>query len=359
MFACISPWNFPLAIFTGQVGAALAAGNAVLAKPAEQTPLIAAQAIRLLHLAGIPPEVLHFMPGAGETVGSALTADPRVAGVAFTGSTETAKTIHRTLAARDGPIPVLIAETGGQNAMIADSSALPEQVVLDAVTSAFNSAGQRCSALRVLFVQQDIAPRVVRLLAGYMDELSIGDPALPDTDVGPVIDGHAKQALEAHKAWIKMQGTTIRELPLPRECEDGTFVAPLAVEIPALDLLTHEVFGPVLHVVRFRADTLDAVIDSINRTGFGLTLGIHSRIEERAQHIASRCRVGNVYINREHDRRRRGCAAIRRPGPVGHGAEGWRAALSAAFWHRADHQYQYRRYWRGCDSIVVARVGDI
>jgi len=298
VFACISPWNFPLAIFTGQVAAALAAGNAVLAKPAEQTPLIAAQAIRLLHLAGIPPEVLHLLPGAGETVGSALTADPRVAGVAFTGSTETAKAIHRTLAARDGAIPVLIAETGGQNAMIADSSALPEQVVLDAVTSAFNSAGQRCSALRVLFVQQEIASRVLHLLAGYMDELRVGDPALPSTDVGPVIDGQAKQELEAHKAWIKMQGTTIRELPLSRDCEDGSFVAPLAVEIPALELLTREVFGPVLHVVRFRADTLDAVINSINRTGFGLTLGIHSRIEGRAQHIASRCRVGNVYINR-------------------------------------------------------------
>jgi RHH-type proline utilization regulon transcriptional repressor/proline dehydrogenase/delta 1-pyrroline-5-carboxylate dehydrogenase len=298
VFACISPWNFPLAIFTGQAAAALVAGNAVVAKPAEQTPLIAAQAIRLLHLAGIPPEVLHLMPGGGETVGSALTADPRVAGVAFTGSTEAAKMIHRTLAARDGPIPVLIAETGGQNAMIADSSALPEQVVLDAVTSACNSAGQRCSALRVLFVQQEIAPRVLRLLAGYMDELCIGDPGLPSTDVGPVIDGQAKQTLEAHKAWIKTQGTTIREVPLPRDCEYGTFVAPLAVEIPTLDLLTREVFGPVLHVVRFRADTLDAVIDSINRTGYGLTLGIHSRIEKRAQHIASRCRVGNVYINR-------------------------------------------------------------
>ena len=298
VFACISPWNFPLAIFTGQIAAALAAGNSVLAKPAEQTPLIAALASRLLHRAGIPPEALHVIPGPGESVGQALVADPRLAGVAFTGSTETAKAIHRTLAGRDGPIPALIAETGGQNAMIADSSALPEQVVLDAVTSAFNSAGQRCSALRVLFVQQEIAPRVLRLLAGCMDEISIGDPALPSTDLGPVIDGQAKQTLEAHKAWIKSQGSVIRELPLPRECEQGSFVAPLAVEIATLDLLTREVFGPVLHVVRFRADTLDAAIDSINRTGYGLTLGIHSRIEERAQHIASRCRVGNVYINR-------------------------------------------------------------
>jgi RHH-type proline utilization regulon transcriptional repressor/proline dehydrogenase/delta 1-pyrroline-5-carboxylate dehydrogenase len=297
-FACISPWNFPLAIFVGQVAAALAAGNSVLAKPAEQTPLVAAQAVRLLHQAGIPAAVLHLLPGAGEVLGQALTADPRLAGVAFTGSTDTARAIDRVLAGREGPIPVLIAETGGQNAMIADSSALPEQVVLDAVTSAFNSAGQRCSALRVLFLQEDIAPRVLHLLAGWMDELSIGDPADPATDLGPVIDADAQQVLEAHKAWIKTQGTVIRELPLPAECAHGSFVAPLAIEIPALELLTREVFGPVLHVVRFRADELDSVIDRINRTGYGLTLGIHTRIDGRAQHIASRCKVGNVYVNR-------------------------------------------------------------
>jgi RHH-type proline utilization regulon transcriptional repressor/proline dehydrogenase/delta 1-pyrroline-5-carboxylate dehydrogenase len=297
-FACISPWNFPLAIFVGQVAAALAAGNSVLAKPAEQTPLVAAQAMRLLHQAGIPAAVLHLLPGAGEVVGQALTADPRLAGVAFTGSTDTARAIDRVLAGRAGPIPVLIAETGGQNAMIADSSALPEQVALDAVTSAFNSAGQRCSALRVLFLQEDIAPRVLHLLAGWMDELSIGDPGDPATDLGPVIDADAQQVLEAHKAWIKTQGTVIRELPLPAECAHGSFVAPLAIEIPALELLTREVFGPVLHVVRFRADELDSVIDRINRTGYGLTLGIHTRIDGRAQHIASRCRVGNVYVNR-------------------------------------------------------------
>jgi RHH-type proline utilization regulon transcriptional repressor/proline dehydrogenase/delta 1-pyrroline-5-carboxylate dehydrogenase len=280
------------------VSAALAAGNSVVAKPAEQTPLIAAHAVRLLHRAGIPPGVLHLLPGAGESVGQALVSDERLAGVAFTGSIETAKAIHRTLAGREGAIPVLIAETGGQNAMLADSSALPEQLVLDAVASAFNSAGQRCSALRVLFVQEEIAPRVLRLLAGCMDELVIGDPLAPATDVGPVIDAQAKQMLEAHKAWIKTQGRVVRELALPPGLEHGNFVAPLAVEIDTLDLLTREVFGPVLHVIRFRSDALDAVIESINRTGYGLTLGIHSRIERQARSIASRCRVGNVYVNR-------------------------------------------------------------
>jgi len=298
VFACISPWNFPLAICTGQVAAALAAGNTVLAKPAEQTPLIAARAVALLHEAGVPGEVLHLLPGAGTEVGARMVADANVAGVAFTGSTETAKLIHRTLAACEGPIPVLIAETGGQNAMLADSSALAEQVVVDAVSSAFNSAGQRCSALRVLFVQEDIAPRVIELLAGYMGELRIGDPAWLATDVGPVIDAQAQATLEQHKAWIKTQGVPIREIVLPPECAQGTFVAPLAVEIPALDLLEREVFGPILHVVRFRASHLDAVAQSINRTGFGLTLGVHSRIESQAQAFQRRCRVGNVYVNR-------------------------------------------------------------
>ena len=297
VFACISPWNFPLAIFTGQVAAALAAGNAVLAKPAEQTPLIASRAVALLHEAGVPGDVLHFLPGAGE-VGARIVADPHVAGVAFTGSTETAQLIHRTLAARDGPLAVLIAETGGQNAMLADSSALAEQVVVDAVTSAFNSAGQRCSALRVLFVQEDIAGRVVDLLAGYMGELRIGDPGWLETDVGPVIDADAQANLERHKAWIRTQGVPIREIPLPPQCVHGTFVAPFAVEIPALDLLEREVFGPILHVVRFSARDLDTVAQSINRAGYGLTLGVHSRIESQAQAFQRRCRVGNVYVNR-------------------------------------------------------------
>ena len=298
VFACISPWNFPLAIFTGQVAAALAAGNAVLAKPAEQTPLIAARAVALLHQAGVPGEVLHLLPGAGAEVGARIVADPNVAGVAFTGSTETAQLIHRALAAREGPIALLIAETGGQNAMLADSSALAEQVAVDAVASAFNSAGQRCSALRVLFVQEDIAGRVIDLLAGYMGELRIGDPAWLETDIGPVIDADAQTTLERHKAWIRTQGVPIREIPLPPQCAYGTFVAPFAVEIPSLDLLEREVFGPVLHVVRFKARDLDAVAESINRTGYGLTLGVHSRIESQAQAFQRRCRVGNVYVNR-------------------------------------------------------------
>ena len=298
VFVCISPWNFPLAIFTGQVSAALAAGNAVLSKPAEQTSLIGAQAIRLLHEAGVPGEVLHFIPGRGSVVGQHAVADPRIAGVAFTGSTETAKTIHQTLANRDGIIPVLIAETGGQNAMLVDSSALPEQVVLDVVASAFNSAGQRCSALRVLFVQEEIAPRVIEVLTGYMDELRLGDPAFLDTDVGPVIDAAAKKDLDDHKQWIATQGKVLRELTVPGDCSHGTYVAPMAVELPSLDLLKHEVFGPVLHMIRFKASELDAVIASINRTGFGLTLGVHSRIDSQAQYIQRRIRVGNVYINR-------------------------------------------------------------
>ncbi|HEV2112317.1 MAG TPA: bifunctional proline dehydrogenase/L-glutamate gamma-semialdehyde dehydrogenase PutA [Gammaproteobacteria bacterium] len=298
VFVCISPWNFPLAIFTGQVAAALAAGNAVLTKPAEQTSLIGAQAVRLMHEAGVPGAVLNFIPGRGSVVGQNAVADPRIAGVAFTGSTETAKVIHQTLANRDGIIPALIAETGGQNAMLVDSSALPEQVVLDVVASSFNSAGQRCSALRVLFVQEEIADRVIEVLAGYLDELVIGNPAWLSTDVGPVIDKAAKQTLDEHQAWIRTQGKVIRELRVPDEFSHGTYVAPMAVELPTLDILKREVFGPVLHVIRFKGSELDKVIDSINRTGYGLTLGVHSRIDSQAQYIQRRIRVGNVYINR-------------------------------------------------------------
>jgi RHH-type proline utilization regulon transcriptional repressor/proline dehydrogenase/delta 1-pyrroline-5-carboxylate dehydrogenase len=298
VFVCISPWNFPLAIFTGQVAAALAAGNAVLTKPAEQTSLIGAQAVRLMHEAGVPGGVLNFIPGRGSVVGQHAVADARIAGVAFTGSTETAKTINQTLANRDGIIPVLIAETGGQNCMLVDSSALAEQVVLDVVASAFNSAGQRCSALRVLFVQEEIADRVVEVLSGYMDELRIGDPAFLDTDVGPVIDKASKQQLDEHKAWIKTQGKLVKELAPPAEYPRGTYVTPMAVELPDLSILKREVFGPVLHIIRFKASELDHVIDSINATGYGLTLGIHSRIDSQAQYIQKRIRVGNVYINR-------------------------------------------------------------
>ncbi|MGH8372052.1 MAG: bifunctional proline dehydrogenase/L-glutamate gamma-semialdehyde dehydrogenase PutA [Gammaproteobacteria bacterium] len=297
-FVAISPWNFPLAIFTGEVSAALASGNCVLAKPAEQTSLIAAHAVRLLHEAGIPGEVLNFIPGRGSVVGQHAVADPRIAGVVFTGSTETAKVIHQTLANRDGVIPALIAETGGQNAMLVDSSALPEQVVLDVIASSFNSAGQRCSALRVLFLQEEIAPRIIEILHGYMGELKIGDPAFLDTDVGPVIDKAAKQILDDHATWISQQGKVIRKLELPASSAHGTFVAPLAVEIDNLGILKREVFGPILHIVRYKSKDLDKVIDAINRTGYGLTLGVHTRIDSNAQYIQSRIRVGNAYINR-------------------------------------------------------------
>ena len=279
VFACISPWNFPLAIFTGQVAAALAAGNAVIAKPAEQTPLIAFQAVSLLHRAGIPGAALALLPGDGARIGRQLLSDPRINGVAFTGSNETADLINRALAERRGPIIPLIAETGGMNAMIVDSSALPEQAVRDVLSSAFDSAGQRCSAARILFVQEDIADRVIPMLAGAMAELTVGNPLDYATDVGPVIDEEARVALEAHKARMRASHRTIAELTLAPECDRGTFVAPAAFELPRLDILEREVFGPVLHVVRYRGDRLAEVCDAINRSGYGLTLGIHTRIE--------------------------------------------------------------------------------
>jgi RHH-type proline utilization regulon transcriptional repressor/proline dehydrogenase/delta 1-pyrroline-5-carboxylate dehydrogenase len=298
VFVCISPWNFPLAIFTGQIAAALAAGNSVIAKPAEQTPLIAARAIELMLEAGVPPGVLHLLTGDGANVGARIVADSRIAGVAFTGSTETAQAINRSLAARNGPIPVLIAETGGQNALIADSSALPEQIVLDVVQSGFNSAGQRCSALRALFVQEEIAPRVLQLLAGYMDELTIGDPADMSTDVGPVIDQPSCDMLAAHARNITKVATWQHSRELTVELSRGTFFPPRAVEIGSLSQLTREVFGPIVHIIRYRADELDQVIDAINATGYGLTLGIHTRVDSSARYIASRVRSGNVYVNR-------------------------------------------------------------
>ncbi len=298
VFACISPWNFPLAIFCGEVAAALAAGNAVIAKPAEQTALIAARAVDLLHKAGIPPGALNFLPGDG-TVGAALVADPRVNGVAFTGSVETARAINQALAGRNGPIVPLIAETGGQNAMIVDSTALPEQVVADAVTSAFRSAGQRCSALRVLFVQKDIAGRITEMLAGAMAELSIGDPGRLSTDVGPVIDDDALRMLEDHARRMEREGRLLYRVALDEEaCAHGTFFAPCAYEIDRLDRLEREVFGPILHVISFDGDRLDAVIDGINAIGYGLTLGIHSRVDGFARRIHQRLRVGNTYVNR-------------------------------------------------------------
>lgn len=298
VFVCISPWNFPLAIFLGQVAAALAAGNSVIAKPAEQTNLIGYYAVKLLLDAGVPEGVVQFLPGDGATVGAALTADPRVAGVAFTGSTETARAINRAMAARDAAIGVLIAETGGQNAFIADSSALPEQLVKDAIGSAFTSAGQRCSAARVLFVQDDIADKVMTMLAGAMAELKIGDPGLLSTDVGPVIDADALQILRDHTVRMEKEARLIAAAELSEAAAHGTFFAPRAYELKNLDQLHKEIFGPVLHVIRWKGDQLDAVIDQINATGYGLTLGVHSRIDETVDHISSRVNVGNVYVNR-------------------------------------------------------------
>ncbi|MDE1960628.1 MAG: bifunctional proline dehydrogenase/L-glutamate gamma-semialdehyde dehydrogenase PutA, partial [Xanthomonadaceae bacterium] len=285
VFVCISPWNFPLAIFTGQVAAALAAGNAVIAKPADQTVLIGHAAVKLLHEAGVPEAVLQFLPGKGSMIGNMLLTKPEVAGVCMTGSTETAWTINRTLAARNAQIASLIAETGGQNALIADSSALPEQLVKDAIASAFDSAGQRCSAARVLFVQDDIADKVIAMLSGAMDELKVGDPALLSTDVGPVIDEPSRKSLADHAARMDTEAKLIKQVPLGPDCANGTFLAPRAYELKSLSQLTHEVFGPILHVIRWKANELDKVIDAINATGFGLTLGIHSRIDSTIAHI--------------------------------------------------------------------------
>jgi RHH-type proline utilization regulon transcriptional repressor/proline dehydrogenase/delta 1-pyrroline-5-carboxylate dehydrogenase len=298
VFVCISPWNFPLAIYTGQVSAALAAGNTVLAKPAEQTPLVAYRATELMLEAGVPAEVLHFLPGGGATIGARAVADPRIAGVAFTGSTETAQLINRTLAARTGPIATLIAETGGQNAMFVDSSALPEQVVLDAAYSAFNSAGQRCSALRLLCVQRDIAPRVIDLLVGHMDELRVGDPADLATDVGPAIDEEARSLLEAHVARMTVEAQVLHRCRLPADAARGTFFAPALIEVDSVDRLQREVFGPVLHVLRYRGRDLEKMIGAVNATGYGLTMGLHSRIDARARKVARLSGAGNLYINR-------------------------------------------------------------
>ena len=298
VFACISPWNFPLAIFTGQIAAALAAGNAVVAKPAEQTPLVAAAAVWLLHQAGVPGDVLHLLPGTGEIVGAALVGDPRVAGIAFTGSTETARRINLDLARRAGPIVPLIAETGGQNAMIVDSSALAEQVVSDVLISAFDSAGQRCSSLRLLYVQVDIADRLLAMLAGAMTELVVGDPALLATDVGPIIDAPAREALEQHAQRMAREGHLLYQCALPAGTEHGTFFAPRVFQIDGAERLPGEVFGPILHVVRWHADRLDAVLDEIAATGYGLTLGIQSRIDETTRYILARLHIGNSYVNR-------------------------------------------------------------
>jgi RHH-type transcriptional regulator, proline utilization regulon repressor / proline dehydrogenase / delta 1-pyrroline-5-carboxylate dehydrogenase len=292
-FVAISPWNFPLAIFTGQITAALMAGNTVVAKPAEQTPLIAFEAVRLLHEAGVPSSALHLLPGDGR-IGAALVAEPGVAGVVFTGSTEVARAINRTLAAKDGPIVPLIAETGGINAMIVDATALPEQVADDVLASAFRSAGQRCSALRLLCVQDEVADRMIEVIAGAARELQIGDPRDPAVHIGPVIDAEAKSRLEAHIARMTREA----RVHFAGSAPPGQYVAPHVFELESADQLTEEVFGPILHVVRYGADDLEEVLGAIERSGYALTLGIHSRIDDMIEAIVSRFPVGNVYVNR-------------------------------------------------------------
>jgi RHH-type transcriptional regulator, proline utilization regulon repressor / proline dehydrogenase / delta 1-pyrroline-5-carboxylate dehydrogenase len=296
--ACISPWNFPLAIFLGQVSAALAAGNAVIAKPAEQTPVIAHEAVALLHEAGVPQGALQFLPGDGPSVGAALVADPRVRGVVFTGSTEVAHIINKTLVSSGKWDATLIAETGGINAMIVDSTALLEQAVRDAISSAFQSAGQRCSACRVVCVQEDVADRFNEMLAGAMTELSVGDPARLATDVGPVIDEEARSNIARYVEALRGKGKIIAEAPEPAGDVSGTFSRPIAVEIGSLTELTREIFGPVLHIVRFAATAIETLVSDINALGYGLTLGLHTRIDETMHAVVARARVGNIYVNR-------------------------------------------------------------
>ena len=295
VIACISPWNFPLAIFTGQISAALAAGNAVIAKPAEQTPLIAARAVGLMHEAGVPAAAVQLLPGGGAAVGGRLSSDPRISGLCFTGSTATARAINRAVAERVAPDAPLIAETGGLNAMIVDSTALPEQAVRDILASAFQSAGQRCSALRMLYVQTDVEDRVLEMLFGAMDELRMGDPWVLSTDIGPVIAAAAKDAIDAHCARLEARGRLLKKLAPPAE---GLFVPPAVFRLTGIEELEAEVFGPVLHVAAFAADEIDRVVDAINAKGYGLTFGLHTRVDARVQRIVDRMRVGNVYVNR-------------------------------------------------------------
>jgi RHH-type proline utilization regulon transcriptional repressor/proline dehydrogenase/delta 1-pyrroline-5-carboxylate dehydrogenase len=294
VFACISPWNFPLAIFSGQIGAALAAGNAVLAKPAEQTPLIAAIAIDHLLAAGVPATALQLLPGDG-AVGAALTRDPRVNGVAFTGSTETAQAIRRSMAANLDPTAPLIAETGGLNAMLVDSTALPEQAVRDIIASSFQSAGQRCSALRCLYLQEDVAKTVTEMLFGAMEDLALGDPWQLATDIGPVIDSEAQAGIRAYVDAARTEGRVLKELAAPGQ---GTFIAPTVLKVKGIADMPREIFGPVLHIATFKASEIGAVIGAINATGYGLTFGLHSRIDDRVQSIVEGIRVGNTYVNR-------------------------------------------------------------
>jgi RHH-type proline utilization regulon transcriptional repressor/proline dehydrogenase/delta 1-pyrroline-5-carboxylate dehydrogenase len=304
IFACISPWNFPLAIFTGQIAAALAAGNAVIAKPAEQTPRIAAEAVRLFHAAGLPADLLTLAPGEGAVVGAALVAHPGIDGVAFTGGTDTAWAINRSLAARPGPIIPFIGETGGLNGMFIDTTALREQVVDDVILSAFGSAGQRCSALRILFVPHEVADEMIATIRGAMDALVIGEPALPETDVGPVIDGESKAALDAHVARLEREAVILHRCALPpfareREGADALpFFAPTLAEIGSVSFLGREVFGPILHIIRYDQSQLSVVAGSLAATRYGLTLGIHSRLDSFAEEVAALVPAGNVYVNR-------------------------------------------------------------
>ncbi len=295
IFTAISPWNFPLAIFTGQIAAALATGNAVLAKPAEQTPVIACIAVRLLHEAGVPRAALQLLPGDGPTVGAALTSDPGVSGIVFTGSTATAQTIRRAMADHLDPGAPLIAETGGLNAMIVDSTALPEQAVRDIVASAFQSAGQRCSALRCLYVQDDVAPGVIRMIKGAMDELDVGDPWNLSTDVGPVIDQTAQAQITDYVETARRDGQVLHALDAPKA---GHFIPPTLISVPGIEALEREIFGPVLHVATFDGEDLDAVVAAVNATGYGLTFGLHTRIDTRVQEIADGVHAGNIYVNR-------------------------------------------------------------
>jgi RHH-type proline utilization regulon transcriptional repressor/proline dehydrogenase/delta 1-pyrroline-5-carboxylate dehydrogenase len=296
VFVCISPWNFPLAIFVGQIAAALVAGNSVVAKPAEQTPLIAFAAVKLLHQAGVPATALHLVPGDGK-VGGMLTGHGGIAGVAFTGSTEVARIINRALAARAGPIPALIAETGGINAMIVDATALPEQVTDDVITSAFRSAGQRCSALRLLCVQEDVADRVLEMVEGAAAELVLGDPRDPATQVGPVIDFEAKNKLDLWLAGMEARGA-LRFRHGGKHPPGGTYVAPAIVELDRAEDLEEEVFGPVIHVVRWRANEMSRLLGDLGDNGTALTLGIHSRIDATVAHIVAALPHGNIYVNR-------------------------------------------------------------
>ncbi len=298
VFVCISPWNFPLAIFVGQVVAALAAGNSVIAKPADQTPLIAGTAVQILHEAGVPGDVLHMLTGQGATIGLQLMTKQQVAGVAFTGSTETAQRIQINLAKRGGVMPPFIAETGGQNAMLVDSTALPEQVIDDVINSAFLSAGQRCSALRVLFIQEEVADRTIHMLKGALKTLKIGEPWKLCTDLGPVIDHKTKQTLLDHIERMDREAIFIGKAELPEYCPEGHYIAPHVYELNSISQLHREVFGPILHIVRYQARDLDKVLEEINATGYGLTMGIHSRIEGFAREIFAKTRVGNTYINR-------------------------------------------------------------